>query len=86
MGVLVMDKFDAIVIGAGTAGCLEAKTLAEKGLKTCLIENKNKESIGTKICGDALGEHHLKTLGLEKPQGDELETRIEGMRIFSPNV
>lgn len=80
-----MDKFDAIVVGAGTAGCLTAKTLAEKGLKTCLIENKNKESIGTKICGDALGEHHLKTLGLEKPQGGELETRIEGIRIFSPN-
>jgi geranylgeranyl reductase family protein len=85
MSVLGMDKFDAIVIGAGTAGCLAAKTLAEKGLKTCLIENKNKESIGTKICGDALGEHHLKTLGLEKPQGGELETRIEGIRIFSPN-
>ncbi len=31
MSVLVMDKFDAIVIGAGTAGCLAAKTLAEKG-------------------------------------------------------
>lgn len=80
-----MEKFDAIVVGAGTAGCLAAKTLAEKGLKTCLIENKAKESIGTKICGDALGEHHLKTLGLEKPQGGELETRIEGIRIFSPN-
>jgi geranylgeranyl reductase family protein len=80
-----MNKFDAIVVGAGTAGCLAAKTLAEKGLKTCLIENKDKESIGTKICGDALGEHHLKTLGLEKPQGGELETRIEGIRIFSPN-
>jgi geranylgeranyl reductase family protein len=80
-----MDKFDAIVVGAGTAGCLAAKTLAEKGLKTCLIENKNRESIGVKICGDALGEHHLKTLGLEKPQGGELETRIEGIRIFSPD-
>ena len=80
-----MEKFDVIVVGAGTAGCLAAKTLAEKGLKTCLVENKNKELIGDKICGDALGEHHLKTLGLEKPKGGELETRIEGIRIFSPN-
>ena len=80
-----MEKYDVIVVGAGTAGCLAAKTLAEKGLKTCLLENKNKELIGDKICGDALGEHHLKTLGLEKPRGGELETRIEGIRIFSPN-
>lgn len=80
-----MEKYDVIVVGAGTAGCLAAKTLAEKGLKTCLIENKSKEAIGTKICGDALGEHHLKTLGLEKPNGGELETRIEGIRIFSPD-
>jgi digeranylgeranylglycerophospholipid reductase len=38
------------------------------------------------VCGDALGEHHLKTLGLEKPQGGELEKRIEGIRIFSPDT
>ena len=80
-----MEKFDAIVVGAGTAGCLAAKTLAEKGLKVCLVERKNREEIGEKICGDALGEHHLKTLGLEKPQGGELEKRIEGIRIFSPD-
>jgi flavin-dependent dehydrogenase len=32
-----------------------------------------------------LGEHHLKTLGLEKPQGGELEKKIEGVQIFSPD-
>ena len=80
-----MEKFDAVVVGAGTAGCLAAKTLAEAGLKVCLVEKKKKEEVGEKICGDALGEHHLKTLGLEKPQGGELEKRIEGIRIFSPD-
>jgi geranylgeranyl reductase family protein len=80
-----LEKFDAIVVGAGTAGCLAAKTLAEKGLKVCLVERKKREDIGEKICGDALGEHHLKTLGLEKPSGGELEKRIEGIRIFSPD-
>lgn len=78
-------KYDAVVVGAGTAGCLAAKTMAEAGLKVCLIENKRREEVGEKICGDALGEHHLKTLGLEKPQGGELEKRIEGIRIYSPN-
>jgi geranylgeranyl reductase family protein len=78
-------KFDALVVGAGTAGCLAAKTIAESGLKVCLVERKRKEEIGEKVCGDALGEHHLKALGLEKPQGGELEKRIEGIRIYSPD-
>lgn len=80
-----MEKFDALVVGAGTAGCLAAKTIAESGLKVCLVERKRKEEIGEKVCGDALGEHHLKTLGLEKPRSGELEKRIEGIRIFSPD-
>jgi geranylgeranyl reductase family protein len=80
-----LEKFDAIVVGAGTAGCLAAKTIAETGLKTCLVERKRKEEIGEKVCGDALGEHHLKTLGLEKPRSGELEKRIEGIRIYSPD-
>ena len=79
-------KYDVIVVGAGTAGCLAAKTVAEAGLKVCLVERKRREEIGEKVCGDALGEHHLKTLGLEKPQGGELEKRIEGIKIFSPDT
>jgi digeranylgeranylglycerophospholipid reductase len=80
-----LEKFDVIVVGAGTAGCLAAKTIAETGLKACLIDRKRKEEIGEKVCGDALGEHHLKTLGLEKPRSGELEKRIEGIRIYSPD-
>lgn len=80
-----MEKFDVIVVGAGTAGCLTAKTAAHAGLKVCLVEHKKSEEVGEKVCGDALGEHHLKNLGLEKPQGGELEKRIEGIKIYSPN-
>jgi geranylgeranyl reductase family protein len=81
-----MSSFDVIVVGAGTAGCLAAKTVAEAGLKVCLVERKSRDAIGEKICGDALGEHHLKTVGLEKPQSGELEKRIEGIRIYSPDM
>ncbi|HLN45784.1 MAG TPA: NAD(P)/FAD-dependent oxidoreductase [Candidatus Sulfotelmatobacter sp.] len=80
-----MDKFDVLVVGAGTAGCLAAKTAAEKGLQVCIIESKKREDIGVKVCGDALGEHHLNALGLEKPQGGELEKKIEGVQIYSPD-
>jgi digeranylgeranylglycerophospholipid reductase len=75
-----------IVVGAGTAGCLAAKTAAEAGLKVCLIDRKGREEIGEKVCGDALGEHHLKTVGLEKPQGGEIEKRIEGVKVYSPDL
>jgi len=81
-----LEKFDVIVVGAGTAGCLAAKTTAEAGLKVCMVERKRREEIGEKICGDALGEHHLKTVGLEKPQGRELEKRIEGVKVYSPDL
>ncbi len=80
-----MEKFDAIVVGSGTAGCLAAKTIAEKGLEVCLIEKKPRQEIGEKICGDALGEHHLTFLGLEKPTGGELEAKIDGLKIYSPD-
>jgi digeranylgeranylglycerophospholipid reductase len=80
-----MEKYDAVVVGAGTAGCLAAKTIAEKGLKVCLVEKKTKTEIGEKICGDALGDHHLGTVGLEKPTGGELEAKIDGIKIYSPD-
>ncbi len=80
-----MEKYDAIVVGAGTAGCLAAKTAAEAGLKVALIEKKPKAEIGEKICGDALGDHHLKTLGLDMPTGDEFEAKIDGIKIYSPD-
>ena len=80
-----MEKFDVIVVGAGTAGCIAAKTTAEAGLKVCLIEKNKREHIGEKICGDAIGEHHLTFLGLEKPNGGELESKIDGMKIYSPD-
>jgi digeranylgeranylglycerophospholipid reductase len=80
-----LEKYDVIVVGAGTAGCLAAKTTAESGLKVCLVEKKKREEIGEKICGDALGEHHLKFLGLEKPTGGELEAKIDGIKIYSPD-
>ena len=80
-----MEKYDAIVVGAGTAGCLAAKTIAELGSKVCIVEKKPREQIGEKICGDALGEHHLKFLGLEKPTGGELEAKIDGIKIYSPD-
>ncbi len=78
-------KFDVIVVGAGTAGCMAAKTAAKAGLSVCLIDCKKAESIGNKVCGDAIGKHHFDNLGLPYPSGDELERKIIGIKVYSPD-
>ena len=65
------------VVGAGTAGCMTAKTAAKAGLKVCLLDSKEREKIGKKVCGDAVGKHHFDELGLTAPKGEELRSRIQ---------
>ncbi|MEM0254369.1 MAG: NAD(P)/FAD-dependent oxidoreductase [Candidatus Bathyarchaeia archaeon] len=79
-------KFDVIVVGAGTAGCLAAKTAAEAGLKVGIIERKTQEDIGDKVCGDALGEHHVKNVKLPDPPANVIDAKIEGIKIYSPDL
>ena len=81
-----MKKFDAIVIGAGTGGCMTAKTVAGKGLEVCLIDRKTGKDVGEKVCGDAIGKHHFDELKLECPKGEELKRKVTGIKIFSPDM
>jgi len=81
-----LKRFDVIVVGAGTGGCMAAKTVAEAGLEVCLIDRKGEEDIGKKVCGDAIGKHHFDDLGLDYPMGEELERRIVGAKLYSPNM
>jgi len=80
-----LRKFGVIVVGAGTGGCSVAKTVADAGLDVCLIDRKKEEEIGEKICGDAIGKHHFDYLGLDYPSEEELERRMIGVRIRSPD-
>ena len=80
-----LKRFDVIVVGAGTGGCSAAKTVADAGLAVCLIDRKREEEIGEKVCGDAIGKHHFDDLGLDYPAGEELERRMIGVRIYSPD-
>jgi len=81
-----MKRFDVIVVGAGTGGSMTAKTVAKAGLDVCLMDRKPRVEIGEKVCGDAVGRHHFDRLGLAYPKGDELRTRIEGIKIYSPDM
>jgi len=80
-----LNKFDVIVVGAGTGGCLAAKTIAEAGFDVCLTDRKKQGDIGEKIYGDAIGKHHFDKLGLKYPLGGELERRILGVKIYAPS-
>ena len=81
-----MNKFDLIVVGAGTAGALAARTAAELGLKVGLLDSKTKSDVGDKVCGDAVGKYHFDRLGISPPQGEELAGDIRGVDIYSPDM
>ncbi|MDS0298718.1 geranylgeranyl reductase family protein [Halogeometricum sp. S1BR25-6] len=47
-------EYDVAVVGAGTAGCYAAATIAREGLDVVVIERKTAEEAGHIACGDAL--------------------------------
>ena len=68
--------YDLAVIGAGPAGLMTAKTAAEKGLKTVLLEKRSDVSHITRAC--------CEQLIMDKDfQGDTV--RLENGRIVSEN-
>jgi geranylgeranyl reductase family protein len=45
---------DVVVVGAGTAGCYAAATVASEGYEVVVVERKPEEEAGHIACGDAL--------------------------------
>ncbi|NVM44570.1 MAG: NAD(P)/FAD-dependent oxidoreductase [Candidatus Lokiarchaeota archaeon] len=78
--------FDVIVVGAGTGGSVAARFAAEKGLKVCLIDSKDKKEIGNKICGDAVGNDIFDFLKIKHPKGNELSCKIKGAKLYTPDL
>ena len=81
-----MNRFDLVVVGAGTAGALAARTAAELGLKVGLLDRKAKDDIGDKVCGDGVGKHHFDNLRISPPRGEELAGDLRGVDIYSPDM
>jgi len=82
MGVM---RSDIIVVGAGTAGSMAARTAAELGFDVCLIDRKQQGKIGDKVCGDAVGKHHFDEPGISPPKGSEFASKVEGVDLYSPD-
>ena len=86
MTINLGKKYDVIVVGAGSAGCFASYKLTKAGLSVALIEYKGESSIGKKVCGDAIGAHHFKTLNLEEPKiGVDAMGIFDGIKVYSPS-
>jgi geranylgeranyl reductase family protein len=82
----IQKSFDVIVAGAGTGGTTAARFAAKKGLNVCLIDRKEREKIGDKICGDAVGNEIFDILNINHPKNEELSCHIKGAKLYSPNL
>ncbi|MGQ9514302.1 MAG: NAD(P)/FAD-dependent oxidoreductase [Thermoproteota archaeon] len=78
-------QYDLLVVGAGCAGCIASSTAAKLGLKVLLVDRKREANIGEKVCGDALGSHHLNFLDISLPSECYYSTS-PGIEIYSPDL
>ena len=78
-------RYDAIIVGAGPAGCSAAISLARRGYEVLLLE-KEKFPRG-KVCGDGIGPRALEVLdrlGVLPEIVAKGAWKIEGIKITSP--
>jgi len=79
-------KYDLVVVGAGSGGSVAAATAAKNGYRVLLVDQKSREKVGDKACGEAVGRHHFENLGIRLPTGDEVASEIIGIDLFSPDL
>jgi len=76
-------EYDAIVVGAGPAGSIAARILAENDIKTLVVEKK--QEIGTpKRCAEGINIDGLEKVGL-KPDPVWARREIKGAVLYSPH-
>jgi menaquinone-9 beta-reductase len=78
------DGWDALVIGAGPAGCVSAWACLERGLRTLIVERKRTPR--AKVCGGCLapaGVQALERLGLGGALRAAMPVRLEHLRVFA---
>ena len=75
-----------IIVGAGSAGCVTARRCAELGLRTLLVDRKEKNIVGQKVCGDEISKSHFEETGIEPPKGKEVSQVITGADVYPPSM
>jgi digeranylgeranylglycerophospholipid reductase len=75
--------YDVVVVGAGPAGAMTARTLAEAGVEVLLVEKR--PEIGVPVrCGEATGIAGLKELGIPANRRF-IANETRGAFIYSPD-
>jgi digeranylgeranylglycerophospholipid reductase len=76
------ERFDAVVVGAGPAGSMAAKTVASGGHRVLLLERNSTVGVSVR-CGEAITRAALSNF-LE-PDGRWIATEVKGALLFSPS-
>ncbi len=75
-------KFDLIVVGAGPAGSMAAKTAASSGLRVALLEKR--QEIGSPVrCAGGVSRWRLSKM--IKPDSAWIDSEVKGARVYSPD-
>ncbi|MEM5804262.1 MAG: NAD(P)/FAD-dependent oxidoreductase [Candidatus Aenigmatarchaeota archaeon] len=82
--MMLKDKYDVVVVGAGPGGSATAKRCAELGLSACLLE-KRQEIGAPKRCGEGLSNHKMDVLHFGNiPDFCKMQA-IRGAIVYAPD-
>src|SRR5438093_11329715 len=75
--------YDAVVVGAGPAGGMAARSLAAAGFRTAMLEKK--KVVGEPVqCAEGVSEFGLASNGLH-PRDEWVGQRVSGAESIVPN-
>ncbi|MDR0751465.1 MAG: NAD(P)/FAD-dependent oxidoreductase [Christensenellaceae bacterium] len=68
----IKTDYDVVVVGAGTAGCYFAHSMAAQGYKVCVVESAAAEDMGKKLYLFHTDKERFESYGVPEPKpGDE---------------
>ncbi len=80
--VMILEKYDIVVVGAGPAGTTFAKLVASKGISVAVLEKR--QAIGEPVrCGEGLNEWTLQNHKIKERHF--VNQKINFGRFYSPN-
>lgn len=77
------DRYDIVVVGAGPAGSMAARSAAKSGAKVLILDKRHELGVPVQ-CGEALNEEVLKELKV-KPERRWVASRIKAAKLVSPS-
>ncbi|MFH1502552.1 MAG: NAD(P)/FAD-dependent oxidoreductase [Candidatus Eisenbacteria bacterium] len=77
---LIPNTVDVLVAGAGVAGAVAARRVAEAGHSVLLVDRLPADDVGRKICGNGVADDGIESIShyTEPPAGAEVAWRVDG--------